>query len=168
MHSLKETWMNGQLLVAEKMGAVSGDIRRRGNGMADDDGLGDWRNLASARLAEPVPAAFPGGPSHQTGDTFHQSALVRDAAGQPIGFTLPSATALALNISIQSRNAAIHKRRQLEFHIIPTPLGSGRSVTPATSAMLFDYFENCMSVVTFSYQALGSGPIKGIHMATTF
>ena len=71
-----------------------------------DDGLGDWRHWAVTTLAEDMPAAYPGGPSHKAGAPLYLSMDARNPKGERVGFTMPSPTALALSISIQSAKRA--------------------------------------------------------------
>jgi hypothetical protein len=119
-----------------------------------DDGLGDWRIQAASRLAEDVPAAFPGGPSHKAGTPVHQATSTRVHQKQPIGFVTPSATALALSVAIKASIQAKELREELTFDEVLTPDGKGRSVGFNNIAPLYDYFEYCMIAVTFSFQAL--------------
>lgn len=70
------------------------------------DGLGDWRIAAVARLAQDLPAAFPGGPSHKAGAPVYQTELVPTSKGEPLGFLTPSATAMALSIALGASRSA--------------------------------------------------------------
>lgn len=119
-----------------------------------DDGLGDWRIAAASRLAKDVPAAYPGGPSHKVGTAVYLSCLVQTEEGENIGFTLPSSTAMALNIAVKAGRAATALKKEIKFKSVVTPNGPGRSVSSQSTPVLYDFFEQCMVAVTFSYQAL--------------
>lgn len=122
--------------------------------MKNDDGFGDWRIAAASRLAEDLPASFPGGPSHKAGATVYQSSLVETESGEHIGFLTPSATAMAFNIAIQASEKAMQLYSLLEYDEVLTPNGSGKSISNDKSKELYDFFEQCMIVASFSYQAL--------------
>lgn len=84
-----------------------------------DDGLGDWRHWAATRLAADMKAAGPGAPAHKAGSPIYQSAITRDSYGRVVAFTMPSPTALALNISIGAARRADEIRRSLNLVSIP-------------------------------------------------
>jgi len=118
-----------------------------------DDGLGDWRKAAVSRIQKDVPAAYPGGPSHSAGDPVVLTSLVRTKSGDLIGFTTPSAAAMALDVSIQARNRAREIHKRIEYTSVPTPFGSGRHVS-SPEGDLYDFFESCMTSATFAYLAI--------------
>lgn len=119
-----------------------------------NNGLGDWRIQAATKLAKDIPAAYPGGPSHKTGTPVYLTTLTRDFEGNYIGFITPSPTALALSIAVNAGKQAINLRRALAFKDVVTPHGPGKSVADENTPHLFDYFEQCMITVAFSFQAL--------------
>lgn len=119
-----------------------------------DDGLGDWRHRVAVRLTKDVPAAFPGGPSHKAGAAVHTSTMTRAKNGQFVGFTLPSQTALALSIAIQAAKKADILKEELTYQDLTTPLGSAIGVSGERAASVYDFFEQCMIAVTFSFNAL--------------
>jgi len=121
-----------------------------------DDGLGDWRFEAIATIAEDIPEAYPGGPSHKAGARLLLTTVTRNAKGELVGFVTPSATALALNIAITAAKKAQEVRPNVPYTSGPSPDGPVLSVPAGSSAALFDYFEHCMVSVTFSFQALES------------
>ncbi len=106
----------------------------------EDDGLGDWRHRGVTRLAQDVPPAFPGGPSHKTGAPVYVSALARGRRGDLVGFTAPSATALALSISIQAAKKADILREEITFRKETTFKGTARGVPPEQAPRLYDLF----------------------------
>ena len=122
--------------------------------MKQDDGLGDWRLYAVTRLAKDLPAAYPGGPSHKAGTPVYQTHLVQNKDGEYVSFLIPHATAMALNIAISASHQASELSKRIEYQEVQTPNGPGKSVTNEKSSELFDYFEQCMVSVTFSFQAL--------------
>lgn len=120
------------------------------------DGFGDWRIAAASRLAEDVPAAYPGGPSHKAGAAVYLSELAKNENGENIGFTAPSATAMALNSAYKAFDRANSLKGQIKYQDVATPQGSGKSVQHENCTELFDYFEASMEVVVFSFLALES------------
>lgn len=122
--------------------------------MKDDDGFGDWRIAAASRLAKDLPADFPGGPSHKAGAAVYQSSLVVTESGENIGFLTPSATAMAFNIAIHASEKAMQLYSLLSYDIVLTPNGLGKTISNDKSKELYDFFEQCMIVASFSYQAL--------------
>lgn len=119
-----------------------------------DDDLGDWRIAAAGRLAKDVPAAFPGGPSHEAGTPVYQTELVQTKTGEYLGFLTPSATAMAFSIAIAASRKARTLFDALTYDRVLTPHGPGKSISNARTGELFDFFEQCMISVTFSFQAL--------------
>lgn len=119
-----------------------------------DDGFGDWRIAAAARIAKDIPAAYPGVPSHKAGSAVYQSALVQTDTGENVGFTLPSSTAMAINVAMNAGAQANKLKKMLVFDNVVTPNGAGKSVSNRVNSVLYDFFEQCMVSVTFSYQAL--------------
>jgi hypothetical protein len=127
-------------------------MRKQENYM--DNTLGDWRLLLVTRLAKDQPAAFPGGPTHKAGTPVHLATATRGIGNQPIGFVTPSSTALALNIAMKASLQAMELYQQISFDDVLTPEGPGKSVGYKNAETLFDFFELCMTTVTFSFQAL--------------
>ena len=119
-----------------------------------DDTLGDWRIQAVVRLAQDVPAAYPGGPSHKAGTPIHLGTSTRGTGDQPIGFVTPSSIALALNIAINASIQSANLFNQIIFEEVTTPDGQGKSVLYKNAGPLFDYFESCMITIAFSFQSL--------------
>ena len=119
-----------------------------------EDEFGDWRISAVGTIKEDIPAAYPGGPSHKAGTPIYQSTLVQTEDKQNIGFTLPSSTAMALNIAINAAKSAKDFKSRIAYGKVATPQGSGLAVNHDSDECLFNYFEQCMIAVTFSYQAI--------------
>ena len=65
-----------------------------------DDGFGDWRIQAVTTLAQDVPAAYPGGPSHKAGAPVYLVSAAKNDEHNSIGFVTPNHPALALNIAL--------------------------------------------------------------------
>ncbi|MGI8926362.1 MAG: hypothetical protein ACR2HN_06915 [Tepidiformaceae bacterium] len=116
-----------------------------------DEGFSDWRHWAAARLAEDLPAAYPGGPSHKAGSALVVTSLTHDQRGELIGFTMPSPTALALDIAIQAAKKAEILREQLTLVRQVSPYGPVRAVPLEQSSTTYDFFEQCMLTVTFGF-----------------
>jgi hypothetical protein len=121
--------------------------------MTNDD-IGDWRIEAAATLAEDVPAAYPGGPSHKAGAHIYLSHVVKHPRYNVFGFTTPSATALALSAAMKNAVTAYSLRDAVVLRDHVTPWGSGKGVANESLQPLFDFFESCMVAVITSFQAI--------------
>ncbi|MEW9798883.1 hypothetical protein [Alteromonas sp. CYL-A6] len=119
-----------------------------------DDDLGDFRFAAVTRITADVPAAYPGGPSHKAGTPLYLSSLVLNEKNKWISFNLPSSAAMALNKALKAASEANILFKKIEYLEVATPEGPGLAVKSHCHTMLFDYFEECMAAVTFSFQAL--------------
>lgn len=119
-----------------------------------EDGLGDWRIAAASRLAKDLATAFPGGPSHKAGTAVYQFELVQTPTGENLGFLTPSATALAFSIALSASENARRLFKALTYDSVLTPHGRGKSISSERTGELFNFFEQCMITVTFSFQAL--------------
>lgn len=115
---------------------------------------GDWRIRVAVQIAKDVPPAYPGGPSHKAGSGGYQHTTVIDPSGQVSGFTTPSAIALALSIAMKAEVEARELRAGLGFSDAVSPWGTSHGVHFESNAALYDYFERCMVIVAFSFQAL--------------
>ena len=104
------------------------------------------------RVKDDVAPAYPGGPSHKAGSVLCLTTLTRDSKGNLIDFLTPSPIALALSIAIKASKRAIKLRQTIAFVDVVNPHGPAKMTTKVST--LFDYFECCMVVVTFSFQAL--------------
>ena len=122
--------------------------------MPTEEQLGDWRTAAVTWLTEDVPATAGGAPSHKAGSVVTQAASVKMDNGAVLGFTLPSASAMALDIAAQSALSAIKSLRSFAWHDVLTPDGPGFSIANKDTPELFDFFQQCMVVSAFSFQAL--------------
>ncbi len=122
-------------------------------GIRIEDDLGDWRIAAATRLSADVPSAYPGGPSHKAGTPVYQCSHIEKDGGY-LGFTIPSAPAMALNLAVASSERAKKILSQIEFDEVATPDGTGKSVSGSHIENLYDFFEQCMIAATFSYQAI--------------
>lgn len=120
-----------------------------------DDGLGDWRIEAVTTLAQDMPAAYPGGPSHKAGAPVYLShTYTKHPQHNVFGFTTPSATALALSAAMKSAAVADELRVSFTLRDTVTPWGSGKGVANDDLPQLYDYFQSCMMAVISSFQAL--------------
>lgn len=120
------------------------------------DAFGDWRIQAVATLAQDVPAAYPGGPSHKAGVPVYLVSAAKHDEHNSIGFVTPNHPALALNIALGASKKANHLKQTLAFKDVVTPSGPGKSVAHENLPHLYDFFEQCMISATFSFQALES------------
>jgi hypothetical protein len=101
-----------------------------------------------------MPAAYPGGPSHKAGAFVRHLTTANDATGTNVGFPTPSAISLALSLAMKAATRARELQSRIEMSDLPTPWGPGKDVTHESTAALYDYFEECMTVLTFSFQAM--------------
>jgi hypothetical protein len=120
---------------------------------ADGD-VGDWRIALATRLAQDLPPAYPGGPAHKAGTPVYQSSLVQTQQGDLVGFTTPSAVAMAMNLAIRASREAARVHTTIAFRTVATPHGAGRGVEQASIPVLYDFFEQCMLSAVFSFQSL--------------
>lgn len=122
--------------------------------MKDDDSLGDWRIENVTTLAEDLPSNYPGGPDHKAGARVTTVTVTRRSSGDLISFETPGATALALNIAIVAARKAEELRSRVKYVSAVSPYGPGQTVPGESSTALYDFLEQCMIAVTFSFQAL--------------
>lgn len=122
--------------------------------MSSTDGLGDWRISAASRLANDLPAAFPGGPSHKAGEKVYLTSLVVTEEGENIGFIIPSATAMCLNIAINANKEVEALYDLISYDSVLTPHGKGKSIPSERCDDLFNFFEQGMIVASFSFLAI--------------
>lgn len=116
--------------------------------------FGDWRILATMTLAEAVPAAYPGGPSHEAGTILQVSASMKDSKGNEFGFPAPSTVALSMNVAIRAARKAMRLQKTLKYKTVVSPDGPLQFIEATSETSFFDYLESCMTSVVFSYQAL--------------
>jgi hypothetical protein len=116
------------------------------------DRLGDWRIAAVTTLAQDLPATASGVPAHKAGARLALVTSTKAPDGKSVGFTTPSATAMALNLAMRSVEQAQAIREAFVFDDVVAPTGSEKAIRQ--EAELFDYFEHCMIITTFSFQAL--------------
>ena len=119
-----------------------------------DEGLGDWRFEAVTTLAQDLPAAYSGGPSHKAGTRVFLTTVTRNEKDDLIGFITPSAVALALNVAIGSARRAEELRPKVPYVKNLGPNGIVFSVPVQNSSALFDFFEQCMISATFSFRSI--------------
>ncbi len=121
-----------------------------------EDKLGDWRKLWVDTIAADIPPAFPGGPSHKKGTVVDACTVVKNIAGEYIGFITPSPTALALDIAYISSKRALKlkKRFKMRNNLVSPFDGPNKDISPESTTFLFNYFESCMIAITFSFQSL--------------
>jgi len=120
------------------------------------DNFGDWRILSLTTLAQDLPAAFPGGPSHKAGTPVYLSSLTKHEIYNTIGFVTPSPMALSLNISLQSSSEAKNLQSTLALEDTISFLGNGKSIVNKNLPHLYDFFERCMVSIVFAFQSIES------------
>ena len=120
----------------------------------EDDNFGDWRIAAVTTLAKDVPAAFPGGPSHKAGAALFQSSFEKHPEFGFLGFITPNPSALSLNMAFKAASNAKRIKKTIAYSDAISPEGKAKQVVNENHAHLYDFFEECMGSVTFSYQAI--------------
>ena len=105
------------------------------------------------RLEHDLPAAFAGGPSHKAGTPLYMSSLAETPEVR-YGFVTPSTPAMAFDIAIHSADAAKKTALAIQWRTGPSPNGTALSVLPADAPTLFQYFQECMVCVMFSFVSL--------------
>lgn len=113
--------------------------------------LVDWRVAKAARVQQ-VHNQPPGG-NIEPGDIAYLNTLTRDSRLGLVNFITPSPAALALSVAIKSAKQAVELRRSVSFDLA-APGARERFATPEELPRLFDYFEQCMIAVVFSFQSL--------------
>jgi hypothetical protein len=120
----------------------------------EPDGLGDWRIQAVTHLAKDLPQAFPGGPSHKAGTPVYLTSVINSKEFGFFGFHTPSAAALSLDIALKAASRALQLRPEIISEEVIAPWGKGKQITIENLPTLYEYFQQCMIAVTFSFQAL--------------
>ncbi len=128
--------------------------------MMKDDGLGDWRIRATSSLARSFTSAD--GHVYKVGSPVRLMTVTKVKKDQVLSFTTPSPPALALSIAIRAVGRAKELQEKLTFteNMQSCLISYDKSelegfialITNDTS--LYDFFEECMVAVTFSFQAL--------------
>lgn len=120
----------------------------------EDDRLGDWRIAAVATLARDIPAAYPGGPSHKAGASVYQSNFEKHPEFWHLGFITPNPSAMSLNMAFKAAARAKRIQKTIAYSDAVSPEGKSKQVVNENHTHLYDFFEECMGSVTFSYQAI--------------
>jgi hypothetical protein len=120
----------------------------------EEDKLGDWRIAVVTTLAADLPAAYPGGPSHKKGTGVYLTTCSNDEANDKISFITPHPSALAFNIAFEYAKEAKKLQSRLAKIQVAAPGGPAQAIQMTNIPFLYDYFEQAMVVVTFSFQAI--------------
>jgi hypothetical protein len=126
--------------------------KRRVQGNSQEEFV-DCRVLGATTLAKPVPAAYPGGPSHEAGTPVYVSAIAPTDNGE-ISFIAPSLSALCISLAIRGMRRAKALKPTVVYQSIVSPRGTATGVANRNTPHLFDMFEACMLTATFSFAAL--------------
>jgi hypothetical protein len=107
----------------------------------------DWRTRLVTTTTSDTPA-------HKTGAFVLHLTTAIDATGTNVSFHTPSAISLALSLAMKAARRARDLQSRIETSNVPTPWGPGKDVTHESTPALYDYLEECMTVLTFSFQAM--------------
>jgi hypothetical protein len=114
----------------------------------------DWRMELVTHLAEAIPSAYPGGPSHEKGTLLYASFNIKTSDNQRISFAAPNAVAMLLNLAMTAANSASEMRQHLEFKNGFDPDGACKVVPLEGTQATFAMFEQSLAAITFSFLAL--------------
>ncbi|TSA50183.1 hypothetical protein D4R47_02620 [archaeon] len=122
-----------------------------------DGGLGDWRIRAVTRLIKR--SVSREGHAYEAGSSVTLATVTEVGERQVLSFTTPSPPALALSIAIRAVRQAKELRKRLVFaekaESYPAFYDKPEMEQLITSdTVLFDFFEECMTAMAFSFQAL--------------
>ncbi|HEY1057915.1 MAG TPA: hypothetical protein VGE55_04210 [Limnobacter sp.] len=118
------------------------------------DGLGDWRIAVVTTLAEDIPPAYFGGPSHKKGAGVYLTTATESEAHGKLSFITPHPSALSFNIAFENSREAKKLQSRLARIEVVAPGGPAQAIQMQNIPFLYDYFEQAMVVVTFSFQAI--------------
>ena len=126
-----------------------------GRGAVDlGDGLGDWRIHAITRTTKDLPDRGPGRRAKPAGAVVAVIRVMAPRKGERYSYVDFSSTALALNIAI----AADQRAAELRVHATPeqfeTKTGPYYTIPDVKLSGFYDFIEQSMIAVLFSYQAL--------------
>lgn len=118
------------------------------------DGLGDWRIHAITRLEKDLPDRGPGRRAKPAGSVVSVVREMQSRKGVRFSYEDFSSTALALSIAI----AADQRAAELREHVTPekfeTETGPYHTIPDNKLSRFYDFIEQSMIAVLFSYQAL--------------
>jgi len=118
-----------------------------------DDGFGDWRIHSALEVGENNFSPLTGKPI-KAGSPAYLFTSTTNNKNKPVGFITPSSTAMALNIAMNASEKARELKNDIKYTETRSQLGPALSVPVENLEVLYDYFEQCMISITFSYQAL--------------
>ena len=120
----------------------------------EDDDFGDWRIAAVTTITKDVPAAFPGGPTHTAGSAVYQSNLEIHPEFGYLGFVTPNPSALSLNMAFKAALNAKRLQKTIAYKDAICPGGKAKQIIKENHTNFYDFLEECMGSVAFSYQAI--------------
>lgn len=118
------------------------------------DGLGDWRIHAITRLAKDLPDRGPGRRAKRAGSPVAVIREMHPRKGELLSFIDFSAAALALNIAIAADQRAAALRTHVTPEAFETETGIYRTIPDDKLSGFYDFIEQSMIAILFSYQAL--------------
>lgn len=118
------------------------------------DGLGDWRIHAVTRLEKDLPDRGPGRRAKPAGSVVAVVREMQPQKGEWFSYVDFSSTALALNIAV----VADRRASELRTHVTPerfeTETGPIHEIPDVKLSGFYDFIEQSMIAILFSYQAL--------------
>lgn len=114
-----------------------------------DTGDFDWRVYGVTKLTRDLPAAGPGAPVHPAGTPVYPVTRT-EWNSNPLTFGTPSTVKIAFNIALTASYEAVVAKEQINI----VPHGSGLMVPPDGYSHLYDYFEQYMICVFYSFLTL--------------
>jgi hypothetical protein len=118
------------------------------------DGLGDWRIHVITTTTKDLPDRGPGRRAKAAGARVAVIRKMQPRKGELFSFIDFSSTALALSIAI----AADRRAAELRVHVTPaefeTETGITRTIRDDSLSGFYDFIEQSMIAILFSYQAL--------------
>ena len=114
-----------------------------------EENLGDWRKQLVTYHLKDVPEL-----KISAGTPVEQTIYTKDPEGRALSFVMPSSAALGLNVAYNASKAATSLYKEIELKV-GSQLENGKEVFYVmNTSRLFDYFEQFMIAITFSFQSI--------------
>jgi hypothetical protein len=120
---------------------------KRGNQNFVDNNLGDWRIHVITTLLKPYK-------HFKTGSKVAKITATRNYEEQIVSFISPNPIALSIDSAINASGRAGKLYKKIKFKKEMTNWGESFAVKDDSIPILYDYFEECMVVISFCYQSI--------------